>query len=116
MDTDRRSEGRFGVERTVQYLPVKAAKDWHFLTGQLLDCSPHGVGMECGEPMAVGDDFILKVRLKKLRLLIYRTQNVSQRHNVYRVGGELIGALTEPNEFDLDELVESLAGIRKEDE
>src|SRR5436309_3081633 len=74
---NRREEARFPAKGVIRYLPTRAAKSWRFLTAQLLDCSAHGIGIECDEPMAPGDDFIVKLHLGKLRLAVYRVQHIA---------------------------------------
>src|SRR4051812_16384736 len=90
---NRRTEARFPAKGQIRYLPTRAAKDWKFLTGRLLDCSRHGIGIEVAHAMELGDDFIVKVRVGKLRLAVYRVQNVQTWGAGYRIGGEFIGLL-----------------------
>lgn len=111
---NRRKEARSTAKGEIRYLPVRAAKDWRFLKGHLLDCSRHGIGIECAHAMEVGDDFIVKVHVGKLRLAVYRVQNVQTRDAGYRIGGEFIGLLIDPGEVDHDAIVEALAGVRPE--
>jgi hypothetical protein len=61
--------------------------------------------------MEVGDDFIVKVRVGKLRLAVYRVQNVRPWDAGYRIGGEFIGLLIDPGDVDHDAIVEALAGV-----
>jgi len=111
---NRRTEARISAKGEIRYLPTRAAKDWRFLTGRLLDCSPHGIGIECAHAMDVDDDFIVKVHVGKLRLAVYRVQNVRPWDAGYRIGGEFIGLLIDPGDVDHDAIVEALAGVRVE--
>lgn len=108
---NRRSEARISAKGDIRYLPTRAAKDWRFLTGKLLDCSCHGIGIECAHAMEEGDDFIVKVHVGKLRLAVYRVQNVRPLDAGYRIGGEFIGLLIDPGDVDHDAIVEALAGV-----
>src|SRR4051812_4817413 len=98
--TDRRCEQRFPARGQIRYLPTRAAKDWRFLAGRVVDCSAHGIGMECEEPLGIGDDFIVKLRMGKMRLAVYRVQNVASKDGSYRIGGEFIGMLIDPGDVD----------------
>ena len=105
---NRRKEPRFAANGQVNYLPTRAAKDWRFLSGRLLDCSAHGIGLECAQPMELGDDFLLKIRMGKTRLAVYRVLDVRNWSGGYRVGAEFIGLLVDADEVDHDAIVASL--------
>ena len=107
---NRRGEARFAAKGQVRYLPTRAAKEWKFLTARLLDCSPHGIAIECTQPMDVGDDFIVKVRVGKLHLAVYRVQNCRPTNDGHRIGGEFVGLLIDPGDVDHDAIVKALAG------
>jgi hypothetical protein len=59
--------------------------------------------------MEPGDDFIVKLLVGKLRLAVYRVQNVRPWDPGYRVGGEFIGLLVDPDEVDHEAIVVALA-------
>jgi hypothetical protein len=112
---NRRREPRISANRQIQYLPTNAAQNWQFLDAQLLDCSPHGLGMECHDPLAAGEDFIVKLVIGKVRLAVYRVKSVAPIETGYRIGAEFIGLLVDPDEVDHDAIVAALAKPAAED-
>ena len=109
--TNRRGEPRFPGNGQIRYLPARAAKDWRFLNARLLNFSGHGIAIEAPESMDIGDDFIVKVRIGKIRLVVYRVQNTVRGSRGYRIGGEFLGFLSDPDEVDHDLIVEALSGL-----
>jgi hypothetical protein len=102
--TERRTEPRTAPKsnRTIQLLPCRATKHWAF---QNADCSPRGLGLLVAEPMAVGQQFLVKLRTPKgLRLLLYTVQQVSPAtagaRGRYRLGAHFSGFAAQ--EFDED--------------
>jgi hypothetical protein len=42
-----------------------------FLAGQLIDCSPHGLGMTISEPIEAGRQVLVRLKLDRSVLLVY---------------------------------------------
>jgi len=85
---ERRTEPRTPCARKIDILPCHARKEWKFVTGNLLDCSRGGLAVLLAEPMEVGQQFLVKLRLDDdVKLLVYTVHNCSkwERSN-YRVG------------------------------
>jgi hypothetical protein len=87
---DKRREPRTAIERPVRvYCPVKAAQN-----GRLTDCSPSGVCIVLQHPLRPGDQFLLKLRMGRLRLVAYTVRHCrGDGAGGYRIGGELAGIL-----------------------
>jgi hypothetical protein len=87
---DKRREPRTAFERAVRvYCPVKGAQN-----GRLLDCSPSGVCIVLQHPLRTGDQFLLKLRMGRLRLVAYTVRHCrGDGTGAYRIGGELAGIL-----------------------
>jgi hypothetical protein len=111
---NRRSELRVAVTRTIEVLPCRATSTspWRFTTAELTDCSLHGVGLVLSEPMDVGQQFLLKLKLPdRLRLLLYMVQNsVAQDRSRYRIGARFSGFAAQEFDEDLQTVLDGLSG------
>jgi hypothetical protein len=89
---EQRKEPRFAAIRTISILPVAstAMEEWKFLPAQLLDCSAHGIGLVSSVPFAVGDQFLVKLKLERMVLVEYTVRHCHRTAmRQYQVGAEL---------------------------
>lgn len=61
------------------------------LPGRLVDCSPHGVRLLLQRPMREGEEFGLRLRLDRLRLVTYSVRYCGPEGQRYNVGALLCG-------------------------
>jgi hypothetical protein len=60
--------------------------------GHLADCSPHGVAILLRTPILEGEQFLLKLRLDRVRMIVYRVcYSRPEGDGWYRIGGLLAG-------------------------
>src|SRR5687768_2862601 len=98
---NRRGEERTALARRLDVLPCAATGDWKFLVTEMTDCSPHGLGILAAEPMAVGAQFLVKLRVGgSVRMLLYTVRNCAPADRArHRIGARFSGlAATELNE------------------
>ena len=105
--TNRRGEERTTLSRRLDVLPCAATGDWKFLETEMTDCSPHGLGILARDPMAVGAQFLVKLRVGgvggvggSVKMLLYTVRNCAPADRArHRIGARFSGlAATELNE------------------
>lgn len=108
---ERRREPRVLCDREIAVMPCRGADGRGFRRVGLADCSPHGLGLVSPEPMVPGEEFLaeLKLKLQALVLLVYRVQHCSPAGGGhFRIGAELVGTITPPNERDADAALKAI--------
>src|SRR5436853_7112920 len=71
----RRQEGRINCYKSITLLPCVAEELWQFKRAWLVDCSPHGVGLIVSAAIQPGQQFLLKLKLDRLMLVIYTVRH-----------------------------------------
>lgn len=111
---DRRKELRLPCQREIAVMPCAGPDGRGFRRVSLSDCSPHGLGVVSNEPMAPGDEFLAKLKLKKLILLVYRVQHCAALGaggaGPFRIGAELIGTIGPPDDAEADATLKAILG------
>ncbi|HVT90895.1 MAG TPA: PilZ domain-containing protein, partial [Tepidisphaeraceae bacterium] len=97
---ERRFESRIPLDRQIYILHCGTEKDWEFEQVKLTDCSPHGVGLISRNPMKKGEQFMAKLKLDKITLVVYTVRNCSTAGAEFRVGAEFSGIIGSPEESD----------------
>ena len=107
---ENRTEPRTPASRTIDILPCQATREWKFTSAELCDCSLHGLALLMSEPMAVGQQFLVKLRLPSgVRLLLYTVHNCSAwEKSRYRVGARFSGFAAQEMDEDLQKVLEAL--------
>jgi hypothetical protein len=106
----RRSEQRTPLPaRVISIIPCKATKNWAFLQAEVVDCSTRGLGLIVPEELNIGEQFLAKLKLDRIVLLIYEARHCQQltRRN-YRVGAEFVGLTASRFEGDPASIVAAL--------
>jgi hypothetical protein len=92
----RRVEARFACIKPIYVRPFAQSVDEKFMYSRLLDCSVHGVCVLTPRPMQPKEQFLLKVRLERLALILYTVRNCVQAdYASWRIGAEfheIVGA------------------------
>ena len=97
---DRRTEPRIARQRTIAILPCTNDPDWNFKTVTLLDCSPHGLAILSDHPMKRGDEFLAKVKIKRMTMVVYRVAHCeAQSGGWYKIGAKLVEFVGTPDEI-----------------
>ena len=107
---EKRKEPRTSCRRLIDILPCQAHKDWKFITGELIDCSRGGLAVLLPEPMEVGHQFLVKLRVGgNIKLLVYTVHNCCkwERSN-YRVGAKFSTFAAQHVDEDPDTLLKAL--------
>jgi hypothetical protein len=98
--SDKRLEPRCACDRELEILPCSPTREWKFDKVHVVDVSTRGLGLISNQPMAVGSQFLAKVKLKKASLLIYSVRFCAPGQGVdFHIGAEFSG-------FVADELLE----------
>ena len=106
----RRSETRILCNRAISLLPL-AGEEGRFLSAQLTDCSPHGLGLMLSEPLPAGGQVLIRLNLNKLVLLVYTVRYcIPTKIGQYRTGGRFTGYAASSFGGDLDSIVSALSG------
>ena len=101
---DRRRELRTAVSKAVWlFMPAGEPR-----VGLLTDCSPHGVGILLKEPLREGDEFGLKLRLDRQRLVTYSVRYSRAEGARYKVGGLVSGVSGVEGHPDLEVIFRAL--------
>ena len=107
---NRRTEPRTPCARVIDILPCRASKEWKFIACELSDCSLHGLGVISLQPIEVGQQFLVKLKMAAgIKLLLYTVHNCTawERSN-YRIGARFSGFAAEEYSGDLEKLMEAL--------
>ena len=109
-DDDRRREPRIPCEREIAILPYQASGNWEFKSVGLFDCSSHGLGIISDEPMAIGEQFLAKLKLGSSRaLVIYTVRHcLCVEGRYFKIGAEFSGLKNARDDYDTSELLQSV--------
>jgi hypothetical protein len=96
---ERRREPRIGCDKQIAILPCMSEKDWAFKSVGLLDCSPHGLSLLSEEAMQPEDQFLAKLRLEKMTLVLYTVRHcTATAQGLFRIGAEFSGIISGPDD------------------
>jgi hypothetical protein len=102
---ERRKEPRFPHEREIVILPCASPQEWTFRTVHLYDCSRHGIGIITTEPFKRGDEFLAKLKVKRMTMVLYRVCHCEQLEDGrFKIGANLVEFVGTPAEI-LDALL-----------
>jgi hypothetical protein len=88
---ERRAETR-SAHKAVVIMAYGEGEQLGFENAELIDCSPHGVGILFHRPLVVGHHFLLKVKLDRTMLVRYAVRNCrTSGRKLFRIGGEVVG-------------------------
>lgn len=106
VESDRRRESRSACD--VVIMPCGTMASGKFRKARLVDCSPNGVGILSTRRLPAGEQFLLKVRLKHVVLVVYTVRNCRPIDDgVYRIGAELTGFIG-PHDCDAQAIFDAL--------
>jgi hypothetical protein len=85
----RRRENRFACLKPIYVRPFAQSVEEKFLYSRLLDCSEHGLCVLTPAPMQPKEQFLLKLWLERLSLILYTVRNCIQAdYASWRIGAE----------------------------
>jgi hypothetical protein len=107
---NRRGEPRVPAHRVIDVLPCRAAKEWKFLSAELIDCSRSGLALLVTEPMEVGAQFLVKLKLAgSVTMLLYTVHNCAAwERSRHRVGARFSGLAASELTADPEKIMEAL--------
>lgn len=106
----RRSEARHACDREISIMPLSDAGD-RFVTARLTNCSMHGLGMTTSHPLEPGQQFLVRLKLDRLVLMVYTLRYcIPTKRDEYRVGAKFSGYQASPFQDDLQRVVNTLTG------
>jgi hypothetical protein len=99
-EQERRSEPRLPCSRQLTITPLCAAPRRRPITVGLFDCSGHGLGLICDEPMVVGDQFVASLELRsRVSLVVYTVRHCQRINRQFKIGAELTSFLGSPDDI-----------------
>ena len=105
---ERRSEPRHAKGRPIQLLPCFAKDNWEFVWAELIDCSERGLGLVLDQPLKAGEQFLVKLRLAKVILLLYTVRHCEPAGRKFRVGAQFSGIAADAYHGDTRAILEAL--------
>lgn len=98
---ERRGEPRTRCNKQIAILPCESERNLSFRTVTLFDCSPRGLGLRSAESMQRGDQFLAKLRLERVTLVLYTVAHCTALGpRSFYIGAEFIGVVGNPNDSD----------------
>src|SRR5437764_9968870 len=96
---DKRREART-PRRSVLVMPYGENLELNFVSAELTDCSPHGIGIVLNDPLARGAHFLLKLNYRGRTLLVlYEVRHCrAAAGDRYQIGAEYTGEICGPDE------------------
>jgi hypothetical protein len=92
---EKRQEPRHAANRMIELLPCANTGAWSVIEASLVDCSAHGLGFLVDRPMRADEEFLVKLRVGKLMLLLYTVQHCRVENGRYRVGAKFTGLVAD---------------------
>jgi hypothetical protein len=106
---NRRVEQRIECTKPIVILPYRPSVDWSFKRVEMFDCSEHGLGILTDEPLAAGELFLAKLRLKKITLVAYMVRHcVKSETGGYKIGAWMTGLIGRPDLCDPADILHAL--------
>ena len=106
---ERRREPRIPCDKQISILPAASEKDWAFKSVGLFDCSPHGLGLIAEDPMEPGEQFLAKLRLQKLTMVVYTVRHCTPiTRGQFKIGAEFTGVIGSPDGCDPNAVLNAL--------
>ena len=82
-----------------------------FMAGQLIDCSPHGLGLTIQEPIEAGRQVLVRLKLDRSVLLVYTIRYcIPVTPTQYRAGARFTDYSASSFRGDSSAIVRALAG------
>jgi hypothetical protein len=106
--SEKRQEPRHAANRMIELMPCSNSPAWHVLEAELVDCSAHGLGFLIDRPMAADEEFLVKLRLGKLMLLLYTVQHCRPENGRFRVGAKFTGLVADKFNGDAQAILKAL--------
>jgi hypothetical protein len=107
----RRSEPRILCERPIPILRLAGDGEGAFIPGRLTDCSLHGLGLMSPQPIESGEQFLARLKLEKLTLLIYTVRYcIPMKADQFRVGAKFTAYTAASFQGDLGAVITALTG------
>ena len=114
-DEEQRREPRIPCAKEIAILPCTTERDWAFKHVGLYDCSPHGLGLITQEPMMLGEQFLAKLRVGRMTMLIYTVRHCAEiGPQQWKVGAEFSGVIGSPDECNPDAIMSALLNAAQE--
>ena len=100
---ERRREPRYPAQKLVRIIYNMGEQPvW------VIQCSARGVAILNQQPIRVGEQFTIQLKLEALTLLVYVVRFCrEERNGVYRIGGELV-RVSAPGQIGFHEILEAL--------
>lgn len=96
VESEKRRERRVSCE--VVIMPCGTLASGKFRKARLVDCSATGIGILSTRSFPPGEQFLLKVKVKSVALLVYTVRyNRELEAGIYRIGAELAGCIGPQN-------------------
>jgi PilZ domain len=109
IEDERRREPRIPCDKQIAILPAASEKDWAFKSVGLFDCSPRGLGLIAEDPIAPGEQFLAKLKLAKLTMVVYTVRYCTPiARGQFKIGAEFTGVIGSPDGCDPNVVLDAL--------
>lgn len=106
----RRAETRHSCDREISIMPLTDDAD-RFVSARLTDCSMHGLGMTASHLLQPGQQFVVRLKLDRMILLMYTLRYcIPTKRDEFRIGAKFTGYHASPFQDDLQRVVNTLTG------
>jgi len=103
-----RRDERLPCAGAIEVLPCKPKGEWKFATADLVNCSRRGISMRFRESMLPNEQFLVKLKLNAVQLLVFSVRWCMAAGSDYLIGAEFAGFSTAQfNEQDADLMLEA---------
>jgi hypothetical protein len=103
-----RRDERLPCAGAIEVLPCKPKGEWKFAAGDLVNCSRHGISMRFREPMQPNEQFLVKLKLDAVQLLVFSVRWCMAAGPDYLIGAEFAGfSSAQFNEEDANAMLQA---------
>ncbi len=107
----RRTEARIPCDRPISLMPLADDARDNFMAGQLIDCSPHGMGLTLSEPIEAGRQVLVRMKLDRSILLVYTIRYcIPVTATQFRAGARFTDYSASSYQGDPKAIVKALSG------
>ena len=103
-----RRDVRLPCAGAIQVLPCKPKGEWKFAIADLVNCSRHGISMRFSESMLPNEQFLVKLKVNAVQLLVFSVRWCMAAGSDYLIGAEFAGfSSAQFNEEDADLMLQA---------
>jgi hypothetical protein len=97
--------------KSIRVIPARRLQEGVSVPAELVDCGCHGVSVMLDRPMEVGEQFVIKLQLDRLRMLIYAVRHCQPMGSQYHIGAEFTGLFAVPAAVEPSAILNALLSM-----